>query len=66
MAMNAGDENVALGTMARAIYDELVATNASETDRDVILREFSAAIAQGVVAHIQANAEANLTTGEIS
>lgn len=66
MPMNAGDATVQPNTMARAIYDALLAMDSEATDRDQILRELAAAAAQGVVAHITGFAQANTDTGAIT
>ncbi len=63
MSMNAGDETVAPGTMARAIYDALTGAfgAAPDAEQDANRKRAAAAIAQGVVSHLAANAEASIT-----
>ena len=63
MSMNAGDENVAAGTMARAIYDALEGAFgvAPDAEQDGNRKKAAAAIAQGVVAHLANYAEATVT-----
>lgn len=70
MALNAGDENVAAGTLAKAIYDNILAASDvgaydSEADpaevAETAQKAFAAAIAQAIVSHFIANAEVSIT-----
>lgn len=65
MAMDAGDETVGAGTMAKAIYDELTSQlgTPSDSETDDNYKKIAAAIAVGVVNHITGNAETD-TDGE--
>ncbi len=65
MSMDAGDETVGAGTMAKAIYDALASVfgAAPDADQDDNRKKAAAAIAQGVVSHIAANAEVDVTIG---
>lgn len=65
MPMTPGDATAASGTMAKAIFDAMESvmgaseTPAFATDR----KKIAAAIAQGVCAHLAANADVRITTG---
>jgi hypothetical protein len=70
MALNAGDETVAAGTLAKAIYDNiLAASDAGEFDEEAdpaetaeaAQKRFAAAIAQAIVTHFTNNAEIEVT-----
>ena len=65
MSMTAGNESVAPGTMARAIYDELNSAFGAETDPlDTDRKKVAAAIAIGVVGHIVAQADVTVGTDD--
>lgn len=70
MALNAGTASVATGTLAKAIYDNILAASdlgAFDPEADPAVtavaaqKAFAAAIAQAVVEHITANAEVSVT-----
>lgn len=66
MALDAGDSTCALGTMARSIYDQLRSVWGeydADTNEDDSQRDLAAAIAEGVVSHITANADVRVTIG---
>lgn len=70
MALNAGTASVTTGTLAKAIYDKILAASdlgAFDAEADpattavAAQKAFAAAIAQAVVEHITANAEVSVT-----
>lgn len=65
MSMNAGDETVQAGTMARAIYDALEQLVDPSLSGEAARKRVAAAIAQGVVQHIREHAEAVVPSGGI-
>lgn len=66
MSMDAGDNTVQVGTMAKAIYDELTSEfgAAGSTDLDEQRKKMAAAIAAAVVNHIKDNADVTITTSD--
>lgn len=66
MSMNAGDETVQAGTMARAIYDALEQLVDPSLSGEAARKRVAAAIAQGVVQHIREHAEAVIPPNEIA
>lgn len=67
MSMSPGTRTVTAGTMARAIYDEIEAElDGFEPDPDdpgTLWARLAAAIANGVITHMTANADVRVTIG---
>jgi len=65
MAMDAGDNTVGAGTMAKAIYDEMISELGTPSgDVQTTWKKIAASIANGVVDHLAANADVRITTGD--
>lgn len=62
--MTAGTIALESGSMAEAIYDELVAELGDPGDASDTYAGIAAAIANAVVDHIAANADVTITTGD--
>jgi len=64
--MTAGDNTVAPGTLAKAIYDQLNSEFGSppSSEMDGQRKKMAAAVATAVVSHIQDNADVTITTAD--